>query len=703
MPLSAAPTVAWFRRHLSWSNSGQSWQERLAGLALLAAAGGILWFGSQLELAYQVLLWGLWGVAWALVLRRGLVKLFGPVLFYDLLRIARRNRYAVLRVGYAVFLLVTLLLVYLNFHEDAWRGEIQARQMAQFAESFFFTFMSIQFTTVCLLTPAYTAGAIAEEKERKTLEFLLATDLHNREIILSKQLSRLGNMALLILTGLPVLAMTQFLGGVEPNLVLIGFAATGLTMAGLGSLSTLCSVYARRPRNAIMLTYLTMLAYVGVTGMAYILSAALPDVAGFQVWSGPNSIRLQDVLDEVSVANPFMLVFWIGSTAATGRPLGTVVVDVFPRYALFYGVVTLVCTVWSVLRLRTVALRQASGPARAISRRGRWRRRVSVSDRPMVWKEVRIEPGLQLNWVGRIAVGLLVVVSFIPPVWIVLESWKDNDPTSLLSDLWASSWAINTWVRSVGTLVACLTLLGVAFRASGSVTGERDRQTLDSLLTSPLDTAEMLHGKWLGSILSVRWGWVWLGLIWGLAVVTGGMHFLALPLLVIAWFVFAAFLAALGLWFSVVSRTTLRANLWTLGAALGLSFGHWLPWITCCLPFQMFAGAEGLEHVGMFQGMALTPPVTLGWLAFHGDEFRGSGNETAELTGDAIVGLILWGTASAALLGATNARFRQMTNRAPLRPQRPPETLPPPPEGETALSVPPEEGKEVPPTDPPTS
>ncbi len=681
MLASVAPTVTWFRRHLSWSNSRQSWQERGAGLALLVAAGGILWYGSRLDLSYQVLLWGLWGAAWAVVLRRGLVKLFGPVLFYDLLRIARRSRYAFLRGAYAVFLLATLLLVYLNFHEDAWRGEIQARRMAQFAESFFFTFMSIQFVTVCLLTPAYTAGAVAEEKERKTLEFLLATDLHNREIILSKQLSRLGNMVLLVLTGLPILAMTQFLGGVDPDLVLIGFAATGLTMAGLGSLSILCSVYARRPRNAIMLTYLTMLAYVCVSGMASILTNSFPSAVAFPLWFGANPLTLNDVVEAVSVANPFVIVVRMESVFSGGQPLAKFVEEAFREYALFYGVVTLVCTVWSVLRLRAVALRQASGPARAIARRGRWRERPPVSDRPMVWKEVRVEPGLQLNWVGRIAIGLLVVVSFIPPVWIVLESWNASDPTSLLGPGRWTSWAINSWVRSVGTLVACLTLLGVAFRASGSIIGERDRQTLDGLLTSPLDSNEILHGKWIGSILSVRWGWVWLGLIWGVAIVTGGMHFLALPLLIIAWFVFAGFLAALGLWYSVVSRTTLRANLWTLVAALVLSFGHWLPWITCCLPFQMAGGGDGLAHMAMFQSTALTPPFTLGWLAFHGEEFRETASEPAEMTAFAIIGLCIWAAAAGALLSITNDRFRQLTNRVPVLPQRPPGMSPPPPEG----------------------
>ena len=63
-------------------------------------------------------------------------------------------------------------------------------------------------------------------------------------------------------------------------------------------------------------------------------------------------------------------------------------------------------------------------------------------------------------------------------------------------------------------MVACLMLLSVAVRAAGSVSGERDRQTLDSLLTSPLEVTEILWGKWVGAILSPRWIWCWLGLIW---------------------------------------------------------------------------------------------------------------------------------------------------------------------------------------------
>jgi hypothetical protein len=154
--------------------------------------------------------------------------------------------------------------------------------MPNLAGSFFKWFMSVQFVTVLLLTPAFAAGAIAEEKERKTLEFILATDLRNREIVLSKLASRFSNLGLLILTGLPILSITQFMGGVDPDLVLAGFAATGLTMASLTALSILQSVYAKKPRDAIILTYLATVAYLGLSSLALVLQD-LKSIWGFAV------------------------------------------------------------------------------------------------------------------------------------------------------------------------------------------------------------------------------------------------------------------------------------------------------------------------------------------------------------------------------------------------------------------------------------
>ena len=68
-------------------------------------------------------------------------------------------------------------------------------------------------------------------------------------------------MTLLLITGLPILSILQFIGGVDPELMLAGFAAVGLTMLGIASVSILLSTLFQKPRDAISLTYLCLIAY----------------------------------------------------------------------------------------------------------------------------------------------------------------------------------------------------------------------------------------------------------------------------------------------------------------------------------------------------------------------------------------------------------------------------------------------------------
>src|SRR6202011_3350593 len=112
--------------------------------------------------------------------------------------------------------------------------------------------------------------------------------------------------------------------------------------------------------------------------------------------------------------------------------------------------------------------------------------------------------------------------------------------------------------------------------------------------------------------------WLWLGSIWVLGLITQGLNFFALPLLLVAWTVYAGFLACLGLWFSTVCKTTLRAFMWTLFFALAAGMGHWLIWM-CCIPLGVGGGAGGsaMLSVAEFQ-VGLSPPLALGaCFSFH--------------------------------------------------------------------------------------
>lgn len=691
--------LGWFRRNLSWSNSPESWRERI-GLALVVALAVLaVYFSPRLTLAQQVILWGLVLTALAVVLRRGWFRLFGPVLFYDLVRVARSSRYFLIRSIYGIFLMLMLTFIWsLWYAGTSVRGrDIRPNEMALFAETFFYVFMIVQFLVLTVLTPAYTASAIADEKERKTLEFLLATDLRNREIVLSKLTSRLANLLLLMMVGLPILGFLQFLGGVDPGLVIAGFAATAMTVLSLAALGVFFSVIARRARDAIVLTYLAIFSYLVLATPANYLplaTTALWAELGLSMEMSGFQNALESFTSGLNAGNIITAIFDLFFTRVTaGAPtLNEKLPTMVGNYALFHGGVALVCVAWSVLRLRAIYLKETYAKPKKIALGLRRWIRPAVGRLPMLWKEVFAEAGLQFHWIIRIFLLLLVAVTLLWPA--ILIGVFLNDVFGFLSygrslDL---SWedlteGMNVFVRVVGTFVACLLLLGVAVRAATCISGERDRQTFDSLLTSPLDSNEILFAKWAGSVLSVRWGWVWLGIIAGLGLITQGLNPLAAPLLLGAWFVYASFLAILGLWFSTVSRTTLRAILWTLLTTIGIAVGHWVLWL-CCLPiyflFDMWdwRDLDRLRESTMtFQGFGLTPPATLALLAFQGEEFetdRYIRKEYLEWMACAVVGVACYALATPILWAAVSRRFREITGRTAFRrptysgPRRPP-------------------------------
>src|SRR5438132_692695 len=281
--------------------------------------------------------------------------------------------------------------------------------MARLAETFFFTFMIVQSVLVVVLTPAYTAGAIAEEKDRKTLEFLLATDLRDREIVLSKLAARLANMTLILLTGLPILSLTQFFGGIDPDLLLAAFAGLGLTMLSLASVSIFTSVYAKKPRDAIVLTYLMAVAYIGLSGLSNMLRL-IPGVARVGISLGSGSITIIDLVDWFNSGNLFTALIQLGSS--WGRtPLSDTLPNLLRNYAIFHGLIAVICSTWAVARLRGVALKQTYGKVKKPPLAVRLIGRPGIGGYPMLWKEIFAEGGVRLNWLGRIIVGLLVLGS----------------------------------------------------------------------------------------------------------------------------------------------------------------------------------------------------------------------------------------------------------------------------------------------------
>jgi ABC-type transport system involved in multi-copper enzyme maturation permease subunit len=652
----------------------------LGGLCLARAIWGIVVISDGV-LACLIL------VTVIVLLRPFLPPLFGPIFFHDLVGTARRGRYVIVRCVYVALPTAMLFAVYAQwFGQGGALGlfatdRINRNQVSAFNDSFFQAFMAVQYLIVVFITPGVTAGAVAEEKERKTLEHLLATDLHDHEIVFGKLAARLTYLTLILLTGLPVLSLLQLLGGVDPQLLLAGFVATGLTMLSLAALSILNSVYATRPRTAIALTYVQATTYFIVTSCALLFwdPAKMPSWAAWTC-AGNAYVALKH-LQAVLMAGP----------GAGGGTLVSHLPGVLLGYAAFHLTLTLLCLLGSILGLRLWARWQASGRKRrayVIAITQPRLPRVS-SRRPMLWKELHTEPLIRLGEAAQIIITTAVAMGLIFAGFVLICVVVVGLTVGHLEE------SMNSTLRLMGTILASFMILGTAVRAAGAISGERDRQTMDSLLTTPIENRSIVWSKWWGSVLGVRKGGYFLLVLWIIGVATGGLSIVALPLLLVALFVYLCFAASLGLWFSLRCRTTLRATIWTMVTLLGITCGHWLMSPFCCgtlglvsqpTPTRSFVPARDPSLANRLLSEApayvLTPPVTMSRLAFWDSPppparpFENPlQNKDFEPYLFSVFGLFLYGFAAIWLLLLTASQFTRIVGRLPLpgaRRRRPP-------------------------------
>ena len=137
----------------------------------------------------------------------------GPILAVELVTTSRRTRYFVLRVIYAAALFFAL---WFTHQETLGSSSGDINSIARFTAAFFGAFGVMQLMAVLLIGPALAAGTIAQERERRTMEYLYATPLSNLEIVIGKLGGRVLQILYLVLSGVPVLALAMLLGGIAP-------------------------------------------------------------------------------------------------------------------------------------------------------------------------------------------------------------------------------------------------------------------------------------------------------------------------------------------------------------------------------------------------------------------------------------------------------------------------------------------------------
>ncbi len=186
------------------------------------------------------------------------------------------------------------------------------------------------------------------------------------------------------------------------------------------------------------------------------------------------------------------------------------------------------------------------------------------------------------RWLG------IVLVAVLTTVWAVIllvANMKSGDSFASLGRLVvAADWmglvaaaqsidqgaAAHQFYWHFGLPVMLVASLVVGIRCSGAVTGEREKQTWEALLLTPLETRQLIRGKFWG-ICGATWPYLLAYAVPALLLsAVGGLGAFLWTLLWLGVTVLAmAFVGGAGLWCSVRSSSSWRSLLATLGFAYG--------------------------------------------------------------------------------------------------------------------------------------
>ncbi len=574
--------------------------------------------------------------------RAGLV---GPLFRWELVRLARRGQ-----DHRARFILAVALLFVLTAFTFAWFPHANPSELflgtsqvlsleasARFGEQFALAFVLAQLGVLVLLTPAYAAGGIAEEKEKKTFVFLLVSDLTSREILLGKFLGRLAFVLGVMLAGLPVLAITQVYGGVSLKFLLVGYLITATTVTMLAAVSVAAACATDTFRGALFRGYGLAALHVlvgcglhpilspfGIIALLFGIEANAPETF-WCIGLGYAGAQLA-----IAVGTVLLGVRWVRQmrSKALGRdgrpprdprrwregpgiykprtravdpdrlpPPEPIILDGATHEAPANGQPAAPLPTAKLVKVASVV-----GPAPPRPRRPRRpppvpediakRPRVWGRD-PFLWKE-KFTTGTKRTADDDSIRGVLIAVGVGVGVTVAFFLFISVMAVLLSGFSRGGMEAAERLLMTGGSGGFFTYLLVVGAAAAGSVVRERQRQTLESLLAIPVDRRAILWPKWLVSATKAWWWGVPGTVSLPVAFLVSDVPAAAVPA---AAYVAAAvpFTASLGLWLSVRCRTVTRAVLWLLPALGGLVL----------LPVVVWAASDAPDMVPATAAMAL--------------------------------------------------------------------------------------------------
>ncbi len=185
-----------------------------------------------------------------------------PVLLKEL-RIGLRERRLLILQGLYLLLLLALTLMVMPEMFRHPSSEHLAEQGRQFFDMLFW----VQLLLLVFLMPALTCGSLSGERERHSLEMLLASRLGSGQLVLGKLGFALYVLVLLIFSALPLASIAFFLGGVTLGKALESYFELAVFGALAACVGLFASAREKRSNYATVQAYLAVL--VGSMGLPF--------------------------------------------------------------------------------------------------------------------------------------------------------------------------------------------------------------------------------------------------------------------------------------------------------------------------------------------------------------------------------------------------------------------------------------------------
>ena len=484
-----------------------------------------------------------------------------PIIKKEVLFSLRTKKAVAMQVA---FLLTMVALLWLLWPADGIQG-LDGREVRRLL-----MVLSIgELAMVILIAPAFTSTSITIERDRNTLESLLATPMSPLSIALGKMAGSLTFLVLLVLSGVPVLATLFLLGGVETTEILAVAAVLLLSAVHLGAIGLLVSVLAHRSYRAIIVTYCILLVVV------FGLATPVWPISGTLIRrGGPIAAGIMHVLASMSPLEAMLSILTPDGPYAVGA-------KGWPAYYWLYIPLSILTTV-GVAMVVLRGLNRSLIPARPreglkVVERGhltgrsvlylfffdprKRKRNIGWWQNPVLIKECRSRRTLQLHWLARAtAVCLMISIALMLLVSVSVQAFV-GESTSMVSNI----------ATAIGVLMVLLIVLVGPAMTSGAVCSDRETGLWDLMRTTPLPAWRIVSGKFQASLIPLLL--LIIGTAPALIILLVFQQALLPNILRILQVVgmTGLFVTVLGMFFSSVCSRTSTATVWTYGVVSAMS------------------------------------------------------------------------------------------------------------------------------------